>query len=100
MPPPWVLTCSRALREVANGHPQLSAVRGWGLALAVDVVDPATGQPDADRAGRIVEGMRDRGVLIGRTGRDRATLKIRPPLMFADEHVDQLATALAAACQR
>ena len=36
-----------ALREVATGHPDLSGVRGWGLALAVDVVDPATGQPDA-----------------------------------------------------
>ena len=44
---------------------------------------PATGRPDADRAGRIVEGMRERGVLVGRTGRDRATLKIRPPLVFA-----------------
>ncbi|MDZ5619725.1 aminotransferase class III-fold pyridoxal phosphate-dependent enzyme [Nocardioides sp. HM23] len=86
------------LREVANDHPDLSAVRGWGLALAVDVVDPATGRPDADRAGRIVEGMRDRGVLIGRTGRDRATLKIRPPLVFDDDDVDQLATALAATC--
>jgi 4-aminobutyrate aminotransferase-like enzyme len=42
--------------------------------------------------------MRDRGVLIGRTGRDRATLKIRPPLAFGDKHVDQLAAALAATC--
>ena len=87
-----------ALREVATARADLSAPRGWGLALAVDVVDPATMRPDADRAGRIVEGMRERGVLIGRTGRDRATLKIRPPLVFADEHVDQLAAALAATC--
>ena len=87
-----------ALREVATRHPDLSAVRGWGLALAVDIVDPVTGLPDAVRAGRIVEGMRDRGVLIGRTGRERATLKIRPPLVFGDQHVEQLATALAATC--
>ncbi len=87
-----------ALRELATGRPDLAAVRGWGLALAVDVVDPGTGQPAADRAGRIVEGMRERGVLIGRTGRDRASLKIRPPLVFGDEHVDQLAAALAATC--
>lgn len=87
-----------ALREVATRHPDLSAVRGWGLALAVDIVDPVTGLPDAVRAGRIVEGMRDRGVLIGRTGRDRATLKIRPPMVFGDQHVDHLATALAATC--
>ncbi len=87
-----------ALHQVATRHSDLSAVRGWGLALAVDIVDPVTGLPDAVRAGRIVEGMRDRGVLIGRTGRDRATLKIRPPLVFGDQHVDQLATALAATC--
>jgi 4-aminobutyrate aminotransferase-like enzyme len=42
-----------------------------------------------------VEGMRERGVLIGRTGRDRATLKIRPPLVFADEHVAMLCEAMA-----
>ena len=45
---------------------------------------------------RIVDGMRDRGVLIGRTGRDRATLKIRPPLVFGDEHVDLLTQVLTA----
>jgi 4-aminobutyrate aminotransferase-like enzyme/Ser/Thr protein kinase RdoA (MazF antagonist) len=87
-----------ALREVTTGRAALSGLRGWGLALAVDVVDPATGRPDADRTGRIVEGMRDHGVLIGCTGRDRATLKIRPPLAFGDKHVDQLAAALAATC--
>lgn len=86
------------LREVATGRADLSKPRGWGLALAIDVVDPATGRPDADRASRIVEGMRERGVLIGRTGRYRATLKIRPPLAFADKHVDQLAAALTATC--
>ena len=88
----------RALREVATGRCEVAAVRGWGLALAVDVVDPATGRPDADRADRMVQGMRERGVLIGRTGRERATLKIRPPLVFADEHVDRLAAALSATC--
>lgn len=87
-----------SLQEIATVRADLSAPRGWGLALAVDVVDPDTGRPDADRAGKIVEGMRERGVLIGRTGRTRATLKIRPPLVFADEHVDQLAAALAATC--
>ena len=84
------------LREGVSGRPDLAAVRGWGLALAVDVVDPATGAPDADRARRVVEGMRDRGVLIGRTGRDRASLKIRPPLVFTPEHADLLVAALAA----
>jgi 4-aminobutyrate aminotransferase-like enzyme len=37
-------------------------------------------------------------VLIGRTGRDRASWKVRPPLVFSDEHAAQLVAALAAAC--
>jgi 4-aminobutyrate aminotransferase-like enzyme/Ser/Thr protein kinase RdoA (MazF antagonist) len=86
----------RRLLEVAAGSGEVAGVRGWGLAVAVDVVDPETGRPGAERARGIVEGMRERGVLIGRTGRDRATLKIRPPLVFADEHVGMLVDALAA----
>ena len=85
-----------ALRAATDGRPEVAAVRGWGLAVAVDVVDPDTGRPDAPRARRLVEGMKQRGVLIGRTGADRATLKIRPPLVFGDEHVDLLVEALAA----
>jgi 4-aminobutyrate aminotransferase-like enzyme/Ser/Thr protein kinase RdoA (MazF antagonist) len=84
-----------ALRGVASEEAQLGDVRGWGLALGVDIVDPATGRPDPGRTGRVVEGMRERGVLIGRTGQDRASLKIRPPLVFGDEHADQLLEALA-----
>ncbi len=86
-----------ALRQVVTQRDDLAVVRGWGLALALDVVDPDTGESSADRANLIVEDLRERGVLIGRTGRDRASLKIRPPLVFADEHVDQLASALASA---
>ena len=85
-----------ALRDVTLDRAELVGLRGWGLAVGVDVVDPATAVPDPQRASRILDGMRDRGVLIGRTGRDRATLKIRPPLVFGDEHVDLLTQALTA----
>ncbi len=83
-----------ALRAATADDPQVGDVRGWGLAVALDIVDPATGRFDPERTTRIVEGMRDRGVLIGRTGRERATLKIRPPLVFGDDHADLLVDAL------
>ncbi|MDX6358044.1 MAG: hypothetical protein QOH37_1098 [Nocardioidaceae bacterium] len=85
-----------ALREVAAADPRVGDVRGWGLAVALDIVDPATGRSDPDRTRRIVDGMRDRGVLIGRTGREASTLKIRPPLVFGDDHADLLVEALQA----
>jgi 4-aminobutyrate aminotransferase-like enzyme len=83
-----------ALRGVAGEDAQVGEVRGWGLAVAVDIVDPVTGQADPARTGSIINGLRERGVLIGRTGQERATLKIRPPLIFGDEHTDQLIEAL------
>ena len=83
-----------ALRGLARDVAPMGEVRGWGLAVAVDIVDPATGRPDPARATRTVEGMRERGVLIGRTAQDGATLKIRPPLIFGDEHAHLLLEAL------
>ncbi len=41
--------------------------------------------------------MRDAGVLINRTGPRGDVLKIRPPLVFASEHVESLIPAFAAA---
>ncbi len=84
-----------ALREAAADRPEVTEVRGWGLAVGVDIADPATGRPDAVRAGRIVDGMRERGVLLGRSGPDGATLKIRPPLVFGEGHVDTVVETLA-----
>jgi len=45
----------------------------------------------------VVDAMRDAGVLIGRTGPRDDVLKIRPPLVFDDEHVEVLTAALDAA---
>jgi 4-aminobutyrate aminotransferase-like enzyme len=41
-------------------------------------------------ASRVVEGLRERRILIGRTGRREDVLKIRPPLPFAREHAELL----------
>jgi len=82
------------LDELAESFDCVSAVHGWGLSIGVDIVDPATGGPDAGRTRRIVNGARERDVLIGTTGLERSTLKIRPPLVFTDEHTDLLVAAL------
>jgi 4-aminobutyrate aminotransferase-like enzyme/Ser/Thr protein kinase RdoA (MazF antagonist) len=82
------------LDELAEAFDSVSDVHGWGLSIGVDIVDPATGGPDAGRTRRIVDGARERGVLIGTTGLERSTLKIRPPLVFGPEHVPVLTDAL------
>jgi 4-aminobutyrate aminotransferase-like enzyme len=78
----------------------LAEIRGAGLYLGVDVVDPSTGKPSGDRAAAIVNGMRDRRVLISATGPLGHTLKIRPLLPFSGRHADQLLSALSDALRQ
>ncbi len=85
------------LAELASRHDRLSDERGRGLYLSVDVVDPATGAPDAAAAVRLVSALRERRVLISASGRDNASLKVRPPLPFSIADADRLATELDAA---
>jgi 4-aminobutyrate aminotransferase-like enzyme len=82
------------LREVAARSPVIGEVRGVGLAVGVEIVKPGTTEPDAAMTGEIVEGMRQNSVLIGTTGRNGNTLKIRPPLVFGRQHADQLVATL------
>ncbi len=86
-----------ALREAAAGDPRVAVVRGRGLLAGVVFVDPASGEPDGDAAGAVQDAMRERGVLIGTTGRHSNVLKIRPPLVFGPEHVGLAAEAFAGA---
>jgi 4-aminobutyrate aminotransferase-like enzyme len=83
-----------ALEAIAKDTPQISAVRGAGLYAAADFTDPGTGAPDGDTAIRVINGLRERRVLISATGPHGHTLKIRPPLPFSRANVDHLAEAL------
>lgn len=84
------------LRAAAARQPRLSEVRGTGLYLGVDVVEPETGAPDAAEAKRIVNRMRQAGTLLSTTGRQASTLKIRPPLVFEAQHAEHLLATLEA----
>jgi 4-aminobutyrate aminotransferase-like enzyme len=72
--------------HLAGRHPAIREVRGEGLFLGVDL-------GDGDLTRRVVEGMRERRVLVGRTGMRGEVVKIRPPLVFSDEHAGALLDA-------
>ncbi len=80
------------LETVAGSSPLLRNVRGAGLFVAVDGV--AQGGDSAEVATRIVNGLRDRRVLVGTTGPNNDVLKIRPPLVFTRVDADHLLEAL------
>jgi 4-aminobutyrate aminotransferase-like enzyme len=82
-----------SISELASRHPAIGDVRGAGLYTGIDILN-AAGQPDGELAVSVVNGLRDRRVLISATGADGSTLKIRPPLPFGRGHVDRLVEAL------
>ncbi len=77
------------LRIAGSDTGYVGDVRGSGLYIGVDIVkDRQSREPDSETAEKIVNGMRDRNILIGIAGRHGNVLKIRPPLCFAREHAD------------
>ena len=83
------------LRSLAARHRCIGAVRGAGLFIAQDIVQPdGSGAPDAALTLRIVNGLRQRGVLLSATGAAASALKIRPPLVFQPDHADLLVATL------
>lgn len=82
------------LDELAARHDRLRGVRGSGLYLGVDIVDPATGDPDSPAAVTLVSALRERRILISASGRDNAALKLRPPLPFSSADAERFITEL------
>jgi 4-aminobutyrate aminotransferase-like enzyme len=75
------------LEELWQRHPAVRGVRGHGLLVGVELAD-------GDVARRVVDELRERDILIGRTGPGGNVLKIRPPLVFEEAHAALLAERL------
>jgi 4-aminobutyrate aminotransferase-like enzyme/Ser/Thr protein kinase RdoA (MazF antagonist) len=81
------------LRAVANSVPGIAGIRGTGLIAGVDLVPP-DGRDPAEYARAVLESLVERGVLAGVTGARGTVLKVRPPLVWEDQHSLQLAERL------
>ncbi len=82
------------LRKLQDSCEQMADVRGHGLFIGMEwVADPESTEPDADGASKVVNRLRDKGFLIGSAGPLGNILKIRPPLVFRQEHADAFLTA-------
>jgi 4-aminobutyrate aminotransferase-like enzyme len=68
---------------------RFGTVRGVGLFVGVELESEET-------ALRVVNGLRERGVLLAASGPRNDTLKVRPPLPFSRDDADRLLTELDA----
>ncbi len=83
------------IRALCDDHHGLQRPRGLGLMVGVELVDAAD-QPDAARLDRVLEALKDRGFLCGKTGVGRNVLTLMPPLIVEAEQLDSLIDALDA----
>lgn len=77
------------LQALAQQHACVGEVRQFGLFLGVELVQghaPTCPAPELTTA--VVNGMRERGVLISACSQSANVLKIRPPLVIQDAEVD------------
>lgn len=83
------------LRQLAARHELIGDVRGAGLFVGVELVtDRATKAPATAETARLVNGLRERRILISAAGPHANVLKIRPPLVFRREHAEHFLEAV------
>lgn len=83
------------LTQLADRHTLIGDVRGAGFFVGVEMVsDRKARTPATAETTRIVNAMRERGVLFSATGEQANILKIRPPLVFDQTHADLLVETL------
>ena len=79
------------MTALATKHEVIGDVRGSGLIFGAEMVtDRTTKEPASAFTDRVINKMRNRGVLLSKLGRHKNTLKIRPPMPFSKKNTNQL----------
>ncbi|WP_395244408.1 4-aminobutyrate--2-oxoglutarate transaminase [Agromyces sp. MMS24-K17] len=68
---------------------RIGDVRGRGAMVAIELVDPATGAPDAALTGRVVAHAHANGVLLLTCGTYGNVIRFLPPLTISDELLNE-----------
>lgn len=82
------------LEAIGATLPIVREVRGRGLMLGVELVEPGTDTPSAEAASLVLEAAREYGLLIGKGGRAGNSLRIAPPLTLSVAEAEEGASAL------
>jgi 4-aminobutyrate aminotransferase len=89
------------LREVAAKHPVVGDVRGKGLMVGIEFVEPGGMTPSPAAAVKVLEETRRLGLLVGKGGLHNNVIRLAPPMTLTAEELDEalgiLAEAIAAA---
>lgn len=73
------------LRGISDEHPELGEVRGKGLMLAAELVNPANRGADPKLAGALMQRAKENGLLVGKGGLYGNVLRMAPPMTITEE---------------
>src|SRR5690242_14048892 len=83
------------LSRLKDKYSSIGDVRGAGLSVGVELVTSRqTKEPDSVTSLRLVNDLREEGILINALGPYRHVLKIRPPLPFSKANADQVVSTI------
>ncbi len=87
------------LNAAKQTDPRIGEVRGRGAMIAIEIVDPTTGAPDAALTSAVAKSTHDQGVIVLTCGTYGNIIRLLPPLSIPDhlliEGLDVLLDALA-----
>ena len=88
------------LDALAREYAWIGDVRGMGLMQAMEIVDPASNDPDPARTNALLESTRDEGVLLGQGGLRGHVVRIGPSLLVTEGEIHEGLELLGRACAR
>ncbi|GAA0954054.1 aspartate aminotransferase family protein [Kribbella koreensis] len=77
------------LRGISDEFPELGDVRGKGLMLATELINPADGKPDAAVTVKLQQEAMERGLLLGKGGLYGNVLRMAPPMTLTEEETTE-----------
>jgi 4-aminobutyrate aminotransferase len=77
------------LRVLSERNASVGDVRGRGLMIGIEMVEPGSKVPDARSAGDVLEAAREGGLLIGKGGLYGNCLRIAPPLTLSESEASE-----------
>ncbi|MGP4060687.1 aspartate aminotransferase family protein [Halobacillus sp. H74] len=76
------------LESISENHNVIGDIRGVGLMIGIEIVDPVTGEPDGEGMMRVLDSSLEKGVLFYLCGKHQEVIRMIPPLIVTQEQID------------
>ena len=77
------------LRDIAGRYDVVGDVRGKGLMIGVEFVEPGSKEPSPPAAGGVMEETKARGLLVGKGGLHNNVIRLAPPMTLTEEEAGE-----------